>query len=98
MLLAVLEIKRVNGGYTLVSGGKVLDTLELPIAGLMSDQPAEYVVAKLKAILRKAYQLGINPDIDPFITLSFLALPVIPEIRVTDQGLFDVTEFKFIEI
>ncbi|MCX7709737.1 MAG: adenine deaminase [Clostridia bacterium] len=96
MLLAIKEIKRVNGGYTVVSGRQVVDTLELPIAGLMSDQPAEYVEGKLKVMLDKAYALGVNKDIDPFITLSFLALPVIPEIRVTDLGLFDVKEFKFI--
>ena len=98
MLLAVKEIKRVNGGYTVVSEGKVVDTLELPIAGLMSDRPAEYVEEKLKVMLEKAYGLGVNSGIDPFVTLSFLALPVIPELRVTDLGLFDVSEFKFIEI
>lgn len=95
MLLAVKEIKNVNGGYTVVSRGKVVDTLELPIAGLMSDKPSDYVEEKLKVMLEKAYALGVNKDIDPFMTLSFLALPVIPEIRVTDIGLFDVTEFKF---
>jgi len=98
MLLAVQEIKRVNGGYTIVSKGKVVDTLELPIAGLMSDQPAIYVESKLKTMIQEAYKLGINPEIDPFITLSFLALPVIPEIRVTDRGLFDAVDFKFIEV
>lgn len=98
MLLAIQELKRVNGGYTIVSNGTVLDTLELPIAGLMSDQSADYVEAKLKTMLSKAFQLGINQQVDPFITLSFLALPVIPEIRVTDHGLFDVEEFKFIRI
>jgi len=97
MLLAIREIERVNGGYTVVSQGNVVDTLELPIAGLMSDQPAEYVEEKLKLMLEKAYALGVNKGIDPFITLSFLALPVIPEIRVTDLGLFNVTEFKFIK-
>lgn len=98
MILAINELKRVNGGYTIVHCGKILDTLEFPIAGLMSDQPADYVEAKLKAMMDKAFELGINKDIDPFIALSFLALPVIPEIRVTDQGLFDVTEFKFLKV
>lgn len=98
MLLAIQELKRVNGGYTVVSGGTVLDTLELPIAGLMSNNTSEYVEMKLRSMLGHALTLGINKEIDPFITLSFLALPVIPEIRVTDQGLFDVTQFRFIEI
>jgi adenine deaminase len=97
MLLAIREIKNVNGGYTVVSCGKVIETLELPIAGLMSDKPSEYVEKKLKVMLEKAYDLGVNKDIDPYITLSFLALPVIPEIRVTDLGLFDVTEFRFMK-
>jgi len=98
MLLAVNEIKRVNGGFTIVRSGKVVNTLELPIAGLMSDKPMEYVEAGLGEILSEAYNMGINPGIDPLITLSFLALPVIPEIRVTDQGLFDVTESKFVKV
>lgn len=98
MLLAVREIKRANGGYTIVSRGQVVDTLELHIAGLMSDKPARYVEEKLKRMLDEAYALGVNKDIDPFITLSFLALPVIPEIRVTDMGLFDVTGFRFIDL
>ncbi|MDP4143350.1 MAG: adenine deaminase [Bacillota bacterium] len=97
MLAAIEEIKRVNGGYTVVSNGKVMGTLELPVAGIMSDNTAEYVEQKLKPMLEEAFKLGINKKVDPFITLSFLALPVIPEIRITDQGLFDVTQFKFIE-
>jgi adenine deaminase len=98
MLLAVNEIKRANGGYTIISRGKVLATLELPIAGLMSDRPYDYVESKLKQMINIAWNLGVNRQIDPFIILSFLALPVIPEIRVTDQGLFDVCQFKFISI
>lgn len=96
MILAIEELKRVNGGYTVVSNGKVMGTLELPIAGLMSDNTARYVEDTLKKMIQEALKLGINKEIDPFITLSFLALPVIPEIRITDQGLFDVTQFKFI--
>lgn len=97
MLIAIEELKRVNGGYTVVSRGKVIETLELPIAGLMSDKSSDFVVDKLGRLLSEARKLGINKDIDPFITLSFLALPVIPEIRITDKGLFDVTEFKFVQ-
>ncbi|MDD3225317.1 MAG: adenine deaminase [Clostridium sp.] len=96
MLTAINEIKRVNGGYTVVSKGEVKGTLALPIAGLMSAKSSEYVMDTLKKMLDEARKLGINKNIDPFITLSFIALPVIPEIRLTDQGLFDVTKFKFI--
>jgi len=98
MLIAVEELKRVSGGYTVVSQGKIMGTLELPIAGLMSDKTSEYVENTVKKMLEEAFKLGINKNIDPFITLSFLALPVIPEIRITDQGLFDVTKFKFIKV
>jgi adenine deaminase len=98
MLLAINEIKRANGGFTVVGDGKVLGILELPIAGLMSNRSAAYVESKLAQMIETAHKLGVNPEIDPFTTLSFLALPVIPEIRVTDQGLFDVTEFKFIKL
>ena len=98
MIRAIEEIKKVNGGYTVVSKGQVKGTLALPIAGLMSDRNAEYVETTLNKMIQEALKLGINKDIDPFITLSFLALPVIPEIRITDQGLFDVTQFKFIAV
>jgi adenine deaminase len=98
MLIAIEELKRANGGYTVVSNGEIKGTLELPIAGLMSDKPCEYVESTVNKMLEEAFKLGINTNIDPFITLSFLALPVIPEIRITDQGLFDVTEFKFIKV
>lgn len=97
MLIAIEELKRVNGGYTVVSRGKVVGTLELPVAGIMSNSTAEYVENTLNSMLKEAFKLGINNEIDPFITLSFLALPVIPEIRITDQGLFDVTKFEFIK-
>lgn len=96
MLLAIEELKRVNGGYTVISKGKIMGTLELPVAGLMSDNNANYVENTLKKMIEEAHKLGINNKIDPFITLSFLSLPVIPEIRITDQGLFDVTQFRFI--
>jgi len=98
MLLAINEIKRANGGLTIISNGKVLATLELPIAGLMSDKPYDYVESKLKQMINIAWNIGVNRQIDPFIVLSFLALPVIPEIRVTDQGLFDVCQFRFIDV
>ncbi len=93
---AVQELIRVGGGITMVLDGKVLDTLELPIAGLMSDRPAEYVSEKLARMEETAFDvLEINRELDPFMTLSFLALPVIPELKLTDMGLFDVRSFSF---
>ena len=97
MIIAIEELKRANGGYTVVSNGVVKGTLKLPIAGIISDKSSEYVMNTLHKMLEEAKKLHVNKDIDPFITLSFIALPVIPEIRITDQGLFDVTKFEFIK-
>ena len=99
MHVAVKEIEKIQGGLVIVSKGKVLKKLELPIAGLMSDKPIEAVKEILGEMLKIAYdRLGVNRDLDPFMTLAFLALPVIPEIKVTDKGLFDVVKFDFMEI
>lgn len=99
ILAAVKEVKRVGGGITISSNGEILSTLDLPIAGLISDRSMEEVNNKLKTMLEISYEkLSVNKDIEPFMTLSFLALPVIPEIKLTDMGLFDVTKFEFIDI
>lgn len=99
IMLAINEVKRTQGGITICSKGKVLRTLELPIAGLISKLTMEEVVDVLKEMLNIAYsKLNVNREIDPFMTLSFLALPVIPEIKLTDMGLFDVGKFKLTDI
>jgi adenine deaminase len=98
MLTAIRTVEALEGGIAVVSNGEVL-SLQLKIAGLMSDQPMEHVAEKLKALSSMAYEkLGVNKEIDPFMTLSFLALPVIPNIKLTDKGLFDVVKFDFMEI
>jgi adenine deaminase len=86
---AIKEIKRLQGGLVLVAGGKVLASLALPIAGLLSDQPLEVVVSKLERLDKIATELGTKL-VSPFTTLSFLALPVIPEIRLTDRGVVEL--------
>ena len=92
---AVKEIERLQGGLVAVAGGKVRDSLALPIAGLLSGEPLEAVVAKLEKLQKIASDLGcVLPS--PFATLSFLALPVIPELRLTDKGLVDVVAFKLL--
>lgn len=98
ILLAIKEIDEIGGGITICSKGKVLKSLPLPIAGLMSDKALDEVSAELKEMLKIAYDMGVNKDIDPFMTLAFLALPVIPELKLTDVGLFDVTKFDFIDL
>lgn len=96
MLAAALELARVQGGYTIVRDGEALGTLPLPVAGLMTDAPAKQVISTLDSMLALANSVGVADGIDPFVTLSFMALPVIPDIRITDLGVFDVTKFAFI--
>ena len=95
MELAIEELIRTQGGYTIVSNHKVFDTLELPVMGLMSDAGYQYSNRKLKTMIDKAHQMGVEKGIDPFITLSFMALPVIPEIRITPRGIYDVLSGDF---
>ncbi len=92
---AIKEIERLRGGLVIAAGGKVSASLALPIAGLLSDEPLEIVVSKLEKLERLAMDLGTALP-SPFATLSFLALPVIPELRLTDLGLVDVNEFRLI--
>jgi adenine deaminase len=93
---AVKEIERIGGGLAAVADGKVLESLALPIAGILSDQPLETVVDRMTRVEKAAFSLGAGLS-SPFSTLSFIALPVIPELRLTDMGLVDVLEFKVLE-
>ncbi len=85
-----------EGGIAVVVAGRVEALLPLPIAGLISDKSAEAVIAAHIDIENAAKKLSINPDLDPFMTLAFLSLPVIPELRLTARGIFDVTKFDFV--
>ena len=96
ILLAVKELERTHGGYTVVENGEVFDTLELPIMGLISDRSYSYVSRKVRRMTSKAHKMGVPKDMEPFITLSFMALPVIPEIRCTPRGVFSVTEWQML--
>ncbi|MDO4492940.1 MAG: adenine deaminase [Clostridia bacterium] len=96
MLLAVDALEACGGGYVVVSEGKVLAKLALPIAGLMSDLPVDRIIAAQKQMLAAAESIGVKSGTDPFITLSFIALPVIPSVRITDLGMFDVTKMALI--
>lgn len=96
ILLALHELERVQGGYTVVRNGRVAGTLPLPVMGLMSDAGYESVERTLAQLLRAAHELGVPQKLHPFITLSFLALPVIPRLRLTTRGLYDVGSQRFI--
>ncbi len=99
MALAVAEIKRIGGGMTAVHNGKVFDSLELPIAGLMSDKDIDYIAQKTTALNNYAYEvLKVNKEVEPYMTLSFMSLVVIPELKISDKGLFDYSAFNFVPI
>ncbi len=96
---AVNKVIDMDGGIAISSSNQILESLTLNIGGLMSDKDIEYVNYKFEKLMDIAYnKLKVSKDIDPFLTLSFLALPVIPEIKLTDKGLFDVQKFEFIDL
>lgn len=94
--VAVNAIKDSKGGIAVVENGKIMALLELPIAGLMSDEPLTTVNEKLENAKLSAYELGADKSIDPFMTLSFLSLPVIPSLRITTKGVFDAENWKML--
>ncbi len=96
MALAIDEIIRTQGGYVLVEDGHIVGSLPLPIMGLMSDAGHDLVDQTLHRMIQKAHEMGIPPKMEPFISLSFMALPVIPEIRVTARGIYDVIQRRLI--
>lgn len=88
----------MQGGLVVIQDGRTLASLPLPISGLMSTGTYNEVVDSLKRIDEALLTLGANRHFNPFLTLAFLALPVIPEIKLTDQGLFSVSSFMHISI
>ncbi|MBS5763312.1 MAG: adenine deaminase [Lachnospiraceae bacterium] len=96
---AVESLIKQEGGIVLVKEGKIIEEMPMPIAGLMSDRSGEWVDQKLTEIHEKAYaELGICGEVEPVMTLCFMSLAVIPELKLTDMGLFDVTTFQFISV
>ncbi|MDR0444607.1 MAG: adenine deaminase [Treponema sp.] len=96
---AVKRVITMDGGAALVADGNVIDEMPLPLGGIMSDQNGEWVDSKLKSLQKKAVEeLGVNKDIEPLMTLCFMSLPVIPELKITDMGLFDAAVFNFIPL
>ena len=95
MAAAVNRITAMNGGIVVWDGGAVAE-VPLAIAGIMSDEPLEVVNEKLETAKETAHALGVGRGIDPFMTLSFMALPVIPSLRITTRGVFDVTTQSYV--
>jgi adenine deaminase len=97
MATAVNSLADMGGGLIAVRDSKVLAKLELPIAGLMSERTAEEVSAKLEELHDRAKELGVRVK-SPFMQLSFLSLPVVPKLKITDSGLVDVDKYKLVDL
>jgi adenine deaminase len=99
MTAAVNRIIALGGGAVLVKDGAILEEMPLPIGGIMSDQSGEWVRRKLTLLQETAFtELGINREVEPLMSLCFMSLPVIPELKITDMGLFDFAAFGFIPV
>lgn len=98
MACAINEIIRTGGGMTFARNGKIEETLELPIGGIMSDKDMNYVLEKTESLRQKAREAGVAKDLEPFMCLSFMSLAVIPELKITTRGLFDVLNFAITPI
>lgn len=96
--LAVETIKNINGGLAIVSDNKVLAVLSLEIAGLMTSRDKNIVLEDIKVLHNALAEVGYDGDFNPFLALAFLSLPVIPKLKLTDMGLFDVEKFNFVSI
>lgn len=96
MAAAVNRVAELHGGIVVLRDGVSLAEVPLAIAGIMSDEPLAVVNEKLERAKARAHELGVSRDIDPFMTLSFMALPVIPTLRVTTRGVFDVTTQSYV--
>jgi adenine deaminase len=97
IMAAVIHLNKIGGGLAIARDGEAVADLALPVAGLMSRQPLENVYQRLDDLVRRAGELGVRLR-DPFMTLSFLALPVIPALKLTDQGLVDVARFEHVDL
>ncbi|HDS08896.1 MAG TPA: adenine deaminase [Firmicutes bacterium] len=97
ILRAVIRVRSRQGGLVFAKNGEVVENLPLPIAGLISNEPLEVVNEKIENLIKAVREAG-SPLNSPFMQMSFLALPVIPELKLTDQGLFDVRQFKYIDL
>jgi adenine deaminase len=98
MAVVANRLRDIGGGIAVAADGEVKASLPLPIAGLMSDRPADVVNAEMKQLLFWVHELGVPDDFNPLMVLSFLSLPVIPELRLTDRGLVDVVHFTHVPL
>ena len=99
MRLAIDKIKEIQGGIVIVNRGRIMSFLSLEVGGIMTESPFEEVKIKLNLMEKQVRAMGVGPQIvDPFLQLAFLSLPVIPKLKLTDMGLFDVERFKLVSL
>lgn len=98
MLVAARAVQGLGGGLAVVADGEVLASLALPLGGLLSERPLEEVQRQLEVLHEAARLLGVKKEHDPFMTLAFLSLPVIPKLKLTDRGLVDVELFQLVPV
>lgn len=98
MLTAIQALRQMEGGLVVTSGGKVLAAIELPLAGLMAINDYTKVLEDMEQLNEALARIGASQEFNPFVTLSFLCLPVIPELKLTDMGLFDFSSFTHIPV
>ena len=96
MAFAANQIVQQHGGIVVVENGEIRGNVVLEIAGIMSDRPLTEVNDQLEAAKAAAFELGVSRGIDPFMTLSFMALPVIPKLRITTRGVIDVETQQYV--
>jgi adenine deaminase len=97
MAACAMRLAEIGGGIVIAEGGRVVEELPLPVAGLMSDRPLAEVHDRLRSMERRLTEMGVTVA-SPFMTLSFLALSVIPELKITDRGLVDVGRFELVPL
>ena len=97
MYTAAVALIKCQGGKVVVRDGEIISSLPLPIAGLMSDRDFDFVISKCHELNQAAHSIGCTLE-DPFMTMGFLSLPVIPELKITDKGVFDTNKLDFIDI
>ncbi|UQZ90349.1 adenine deaminase [Deltaproteobacteria bacterium Smac51] len=98
ILAAINEIRRIGGGLVVTEGGRIKDSLPLPLGGILSDRPMEEVAEKLASMQKAVRGLGLTEGHDPFMTLAFMSLPVIPKLKLTESGLVDIDKFEIVPL
>ncbi|MCQ2489725.1 MAG: adenine deaminase, partial [Clostridia bacterium] len=91
-------IREIGGGSAIALNGEIVASMPLPIAGLMTDKPADVIAEENEALRAKVREIGVNDNIEPFMNMAFVSLPVIPSLKMSTQGLVDVDHFSRVDL